>query len=49
VWSATRSSGYEQVLARHFGNVQIVEIPVPRGEPDVVFAATDPVGADSRT
>jgi spermidine synthase len=43
VWSAARSAAYERVLARHFGHVGVVEIPVPRGEPDVVFAATEPV------
>ena len=48
VWSAARSTSYEQVLARYFGNVEVMEIPVPRGEPDVVFAASRPVSADSR-
>jgi len=43
VWSAARSSAYEQVLARHFGKVEVIEVPVARGEPDVVFAASDPV------
>ncbi|HVS68362.1 MAG TPA: hypothetical protein VHE56_07400 [Mycobacteriales bacterium] len=43
VWSAARSSAYQQVLARHFGKVEVMEIPVPRGEPDVVFAATSAV------
>ncbi|MGN6474280.1 MAG: hypothetical protein ACTHK4_11620 [Mycobacteriales bacterium] len=43
VWSAARSSAYQQVLDRHFGKVDVVEIPVLRGEPDVVFAASDAV------
>jgi spermidine synthase len=40
VWSAAQSPAYEQILRRHFGKVDVIEIPVPRGEPDVVFAAT---------
>ncbi|HWA68197.1 MAG TPA: hypothetical protein VG899_17680 [Mycobacteriales bacterium] len=40
VWSAAQSPPYLQVLRRHFGNVDVIEIPVPRGEPDVVYAAT---------
>jgi spermidine synthase len=43
VWSAARSPAYEGVLARHFGKVEVVEVPVARGEPDVVFAATKAV------
>jgi spermidine synthase len=37
VWSAARSASYEQLLRRHFGAVEVVEVPVPRGEPDVVM------------
>jgi spermidine synthase len=51
VWSATRSAAYEQVLRRHFGKVDVVEVPVSRGEPDVVFTAraavTQTQGRDS--
>jgi hypothetical protein len=43
VWSAAQSPAYERVLRRHFGKVEVIEIPVPRGEPDVVFAATQAV------
>jgi spermidine synthase len=43
VWSAARSPNYERVLARHFGNVEVIEVAVPRGEPDVVFIAARPV------
>jgi spermidine synthase len=43
VWSAARSSAYERVLARYFGKVETIEVPVHRGEPDVVFAASQPV------
>jgi spermidine synthase len=51
VWSAAQSPRYERVLRRHFGKVDIIEIAVTRGEPDVVFAATQAVsqtqGCDS--
>jgi spermidine synthase len=43
VWSAAGSPSYQQVLSRHFGNVVVEEVPVARGEPDVVFTATGPV------
>jgi spermidine synthase len=43
VWGAARSTAYEQVLRRHFGKVDVIEIPVPRGEPDVVFVAADAI------
>jgi hypothetical protein len=43
VWSAAGSSAYEQVLGRRFGNVEVTEVPVARGGPDVVFVATNPV------
>ncbi|HWC35878.1 MAG TPA: hypothetical protein VG650_13765 [Mycobacteriales bacterium] len=43
VWSAARSASYEQVLSQHFGQVNVIDVPVPRGEPDVVFTATRPV------
>lgn len=37
VWSAARDDGFEQVLAAHLVDVEVVEVPVPRGEPDVVY------------
>jgi spermidine synthase len=43
VWSAARSPAYEAILGRHFGQVEVVEVPVARGEPDVVFVASYPV------
>jgi spermidine synthase len=43
VWSAAGSAAYEQVLRKHFGNVDVMEIPVPRGDPDAVFVASQPV------
>jgi len=39
VWSASRSRPFEARLRRHFGAVDVHEIPVPRGEPDVVYVA----------
>jgi spermidine synthase len=43
VWSAAGSATYVEVLGRHFGNVEVIEVPVARGAPDVVFVATNPV------
>ncbi len=39
VWSAARSPSFEAALARHFTAVERREVPVPRGEPDVVYLA----------
>src|SRR5690606_31655855 len=39
VWSASRSRPFEARLRRRFGAVDVHEIPVPRGEPDVVYVA----------
>lgn len=41
VWSASRSVAYEAVLSRHFSSVEILEVEVPRGEPDVIMIARD--------
>ena len=37
VWGADRSPGYEAVLRRHFASVEVHEVSVQRGRPDVVF------------
>ena len=37
VWSAKASPEYEARLRRHLENVAALEVPVPRGEPDVVY------------
>lgn len=37
VWSAGRSPAFTAALAERFGAVETLEIPVPRGEPDLVF------------
>jgi spermidine synthase len=45
VWSASRSPAFTAALAARFGPVETLAIPVPRGEPDVVFLATGTRGA----
>ena len=37
VWSAGRAPAFATALADRFGPVETLEIPVPRGEPDLVF------------
>ena len=39
VWSAAASAGFEARLRDRYASVTVTEIPVPRGEPDVVYAA----------
>jgi spermidine synthase len=39
VWSAHRSPAYEQRLRDRLSDVEVVEVPVARGEPDVVYLA----------
>jgi spermidine synthase len=39
VWSATASPAFEARLRARYATVEVVEIPVARGEPDVVYAA----------
>jgi spermidine synthase len=40
VWSAGAAPAFAQRLRRRFADVAVVEVPVPRGEPDLVFVAT---------
>jgi spermidine synthase len=47
VWSAGAAPAFEARLRSRYGNVQVIEIPVPRGEPDVVYVATGPPSAVS--
>jgi spermidine synthase len=42
VWSAARSPALEERLARHFRVVDVLEVPVDRGEPDVVVLGCGP-------
>ena len=37
VWSAGTAPAFVAALTEHFGPVDTLEIPVPRGEPDLVF------------
>jgi spermidine synthase len=39
VWSASASAAFERRLAEHFAEVTVHEVPVPRGEPDVLYLA----------
>lgn len=39
VWSASRSPAYERLLDEQVGGFETVELPVPRGQPDVVYLA----------
>jgi len=39
VWSAHRSSAYEQLVRETVGELEVVEVEVARGEPDVVYLA----------
>jgi spermidine synthase len=43
VWSAGASEAFAARLASMFGDVRTLSVPVPRGEPDVVFVAKRPV------
>ena len=40
VWSAAASAAFTAALRAHLGRVEVLTVPVPRGEPDVVFLAT---------
>ena len=39
VWSAHRSPAYEHLVRETLGNLDVVEVEVARGEPDVVYLA----------
>jgi spermidine synthase len=39
VWAASRDDAFEARLRNGFGDVRVVSIPVPRGEPDVIYVA----------
>lgn len=39
VWSAEHVPAFEQRLQRGFGDVRRIEVPVARGEPDVIYLA----------
>ena len=37
IWSAAEAPGFADRLRRVFGGAELVKVPVPRGEPDVVY------------
>jgi spermidine synthase len=39
VWSAEASAAFTRRLRARFNEVQVIQVPVPRGEPDVVWVA----------
>jgi spermidine synthase len=45
VWSANRAPAFEARLRACYADVRVVEIPVARGEPDLVYAAARPRNA----
>jgi spermidine synthase len=42
VWSAGAAPGFAKVLRERFTDVSELAVPVPRGEPDVVYLASSP-------
>ncbi|MDL4812868.1 spermidine synthase [Actinomadura opuntiae] len=42
VWSAGAAPGFQDLLASRFARVRALPVPVPRGEPDVVYLADRP-------
>lgn len=40
VWSAAADAAFEHRLRGRFASVEVREVPVERGEPDVIYAAT---------
>jgi spermidine synthase len=42
IWSAAEVQGFAERLRRVFKTVEIFRVPVPRGEPDVIYAASRP-------
>ncbi|RKS73596.1 spermine/spermidine synthase [Actinomadura pelletieri DSM 43383] len=42
VWSANAAPAFETLLRRRFTHVDVRPVPVPRGEPDVIYLARHP-------
>lgn len=42
VWSAGAAPGFQDLLATRFAEVEALPVPVPRGEPDMVYLARRP-------
>ncbi|TDC44572.1 spermidine synthase [Actinomadura sp. KC345] len=47
VWSANAAPAFEALLRERFTRVRVREVPVPRGEPDVIYLASGPRPADA--
>ena len=45
VWSAHPVADYEARLRTHFGSVALHTVDVPRGEPDAIYVASEPLTA----
>ncbi|MBO2454106.1 spermidine synthase [Actinomadura barringtoniae] len=45
VWSAGAAPAFEELLRGRFDQVRVRPVPVPRGEPDVIYLARDPRGS----
>lgn len=43
VWSAGAARDFESRLRARYARVEVIEVPVPRGEPDVVYVARSQV------
>ncbi|MEV2278320.1 spermidine synthase [Nocardiopsis sp. NPDC049922] len=48
-WSANAAPAFEEALRGRFASVQVVEVPVARGVPDVVYLASGPRGEAAAT
>ncbi|GAA4070697.1 spermidine synthase [Actinomadura miaoliensis] len=42
VWSAAAAPAFEELLRGRFADVRVRRVPVPRGEPDVIYLARGP-------
>jgi spermidine synthase len=40
IWSAAEAQGFAEALRRAFDRVEVVSVPAPRGEPDVIYVAS---------
>ncbi len=47
VWSAAAAPVFERRLRDRYAEVQVRAVPVPRGEPDVIYLARDPRAAQA--
>ncbi|NKZ08466.1 spermidine synthase [Actinomadura latina] len=45
VWSANAAPAFEALLRERFARVDVLPVPVPRGEPDVIYLAARPHSA----